>query len=330
MATPGNIFETYDAVGNREDLSDIIYNIDPTETPFMMLAGRGRASSTLHEWQADELAAAQHSPAAEGDDPTAVAATATVRIKNNTQINEKTIIISGTQEAVDKAGRKSELAYQLAKRAKEIKRDMEFSATQNTVKETGAADAGDARESAGFETWIGTYDGTAGFQDTASRGALGADADHAVDGTPDDAAAPTDGTQRALTETLVKDVLRAVWQNGGDPTVIMCGPFNKQQISSFTGNTTRFDRSEDMRVVTAIDVYVSDFGEHRVIPNRFSRDRSVLIITPRLWSFDYLRSFRQHPLAKSGDSEKRQLLAEWTLRSSNANGSGIVADVTTS
>jgi hypothetical protein len=138
------------------------------------------------------------------------------------------------------------------------------------------------------------------------------------------------GTQRAFKEADLKEVIRECWQEGGDPSVIMVGPFNKQALSAFSGNTTRFDRSEDMRLVTAVDVYVSDFGEHRVVPNRFCRDRTALVLTPRLWSCDYLRGFRQYPLAKTGDAEKRQLLVEYTLRASNPHGSGRVADLTTS
>ena len=147
---------------------------------------------------------------------------------------------------------------------------------------------------------------------------------------PDDDAQRTDGTQRAFAEADLKEVIRECWQEGGDPSVIMVGPFNKQALSAFSGNTTRFDRSEDMRLVTAVDVYVSDFGEHRVVPNRFSRDRTALVLTPRMWSVDYLRGFRQTPLAKTGDAEKRMLLAEYTLRANNPYASGPVADLTTS
>jgi hypothetical protein len=140
----------------------------------------------------------------------------------------------------------------------------------------------------------------------------------------------THGTPRAFKESDLKEVIRECWTEGGDPSVIMVGPFNKQAVSAFSGNTTRFDRSEDMRLVTAVDVYVSDFGEHRIVPNRFSRERSALVITPRMWSVDYLRGFRQFALAKTGDAEKRELLAEYTLRCGNPRASGVVADLTSS
>ena len=193
--------------------------------------------------------------------------------------------------------------------------------TQNTKRNVGATGA-TARQSAGLENWYLTVA-------NASRGATGA-ACASTAGTPDNNVAVTDGTQRALTEALFEGVIRNVWNSGGDPTIIMSGPFNKVAISAFAGNSTRFDKGEDKRLTAAIDIYVSDFGDHRIVPNRFSRDRTVHVITPRLFSVDYLRSFRQHPLAKTGDSERRQLLAEWTLRSSNEAGSGVVADLNTS
>ncbi len=325
MAQVVGTSETYPHIGIREDLADIVYNIDPTETPFMTMCGRGTATQPLHEWQTDSLEAANNRNAQiEGDDPTFTILTPTVRLHNQTQISRKEIIISGTLEATDRAGRQSELAYQLGKRSRELKRDMEANVTQNSPVEAGAASGGDARESGGYETWMMT-DGN------ASRGAGGSEADNTVlTDQPDDGAQPTDGTARAFAESDLKSVIQNVWNEGGNPGVIMVGPTNKQNLSAFSGNTTRFDRSEDMRLVTAIDVYVSDFGEHRVVPNRFSRDRSALIIDTEYWSIDYLRGFRQEALAKTGDAEKRQLLVEYTLRASNQKSSGIVADLTTS
>jgi hypothetical protein len=317
MTQPAETFDAYDAVGNREDLSDIIYNISPTETPFMMMCGRGRASAISHEWQTDSLAAAATNALVSGDDAAGDAIAATVRLNNRTQISGKVVIVSGTQEAVDSAGRKSELSYQLAKKAKELKRDMELIATGNYALTVGNATT--ARTLASLEVW---------YETNGSYGSGGSNSAKTA-GQPDAAATATDGTQRAFTETLLKTVIQQCWTQGGNPTVIMVGPVNKQTISGFTGGSTRFDKSEDKRLVTAIDVYVSDFGEHRVVPNRFSRDRTAHVLTPKLWSFDYLRSFRQHALAKTGDAEKRQLLVEWTLRASNEAGSGPVADLTT-
>ena len=330
-------FETYTQVGIREDLSDIIYNISPTETPFMMMIGRGTGDQSTHEWQIDILTAADadnNVPQGEDDSTGGFYAVVvpTVRVSNFMQISRKSVMVSGTAEVVDKAGRKSELAYQLAKKAKELKRDMEsILIAGNSGTDPQARVAGVTTASAllaPYETWVTT--GTGQPSNIASDGLNTTK----TGGSPSDEFSPgignerTDGTQRAFKEADLKEVIREAWTEGGDPSVIMVGPFNKQALSAFSGNTTRFDRSEDMRLVTAVDVYVSDFGEHRVVPNRFSRDRSALVITPRMYSVDYLRGFRQSALAKTGDAEKRMLLAEYTLRVSNPHASGMVADLT--
>lgn len=320
-ALPGG-YETYDAEGIREDLSDVIYNIDPVETPFMSSIGRGTASQTLHEWQTDALDTAAFNAVQEGNESLFAIPAKTIRPNNQTQISEKTIAVSGTIEAVDKAGRGSELSYQLARLSKSLKRDMEFTLTQNQVIDGGSGEPGPvARQLASYEDWI--------TGSVASRGGgIGADPTIVL-GTP--TTAPVDSAtadRRAILEPFLKSVIQNVWNNGGDPSLIICGPFNKTAISAFSGNSTRFDRGEDKRVVTAIDVYVSDFGDHRIVPDRFSRERTVLVVTPGLWSVDYLRPFAQKPLAVTGDTQKRLLNVEYTLRSSNRIGSGVVADLT--
>lgn len=319
MTQPTNAFSSYDAVGAREDLTDIIYNIDPTETPFMMMARRGRAEAVLHEWQMDQLAAVDENNAqVEGDDYEGEAVTPTDRLNNRTQISSKTVVITGTQETIRKAGRKSEMAYQLAKRFKELKRDMEAILTRNGPIAVGNDST--ARTLGGLETWLST---------NADRGAGGAAAAR-TNNQPDAGAQPTDGTQRALTEDAVKSVIQSAWTNGGNPGVIMCGPVNKQNVSAFTGHSTRQDRGEDQRLVAAISMYVSDFGEHRIVPNRFQRDRTLFVLDPALWAVSYLRSFRQRELAITGDSDKRLVLVEYSLEAKNERGSGVVADLTTS
>ena len=320
MAQPVGAYETYDAAGIREDLSDVIYNIDPIECPVLSSAGRGSASQTQHEWQTDNLDTAGFNVQVEGNDSVFATPTPTVRPYNRTQISEKTIMVSGTLEAVDKAGRGSELSYQLARLSKSLKRDMEYTISRNQALNDGAGGPpGTARALASYEDWI--------TGNRASRGTGGADATFSA-GTP--TTAPGDGTLRPLIESYLKAVIQNVWVAGGNPTLIVAGPFNKTIISTFSGNSTRFDRGEDKRLVSAIDIYVSDFGDHRIVPDRFSRDESVLVITPELVSVDYLRPFAQKPLAVTGDNMKRLLNVEFTLRMSNAAGCGIVADLTTS
>jgi len=313
MAQPTNTFDTYDSIGEREDLSDVIYSISPTDTPFLSSAAKTKSTAVLHEWQTDALAAASTSNAViEGDEATLDAVTATTRLSNSCQIMDKTVVITGTQEAVDKAGRASEIAYQIAKKAKELKRDMEAQITTNNAEVTGSATA--AREMGSLGAWVATNDvmGTSG-----TSGSVGN-------------TARTDGTQRAFTETLLKSVIKSVWDEGGNPTMIMVGPFNKQKLSGFTGNSTRFDAGADATLYTSVDVYASDFGQLQVVPNRFSRDRDAYVLDMDYWGVAFLRDFSMHELSKTGDSEKRQLLVEATLESRNEAASGLVADLTTS
>ena len=313
MAQFSDTFDTYDSIGEREDLSDVIYNISPTDTPFLSSAAKTKATAVLHEWQTDSLTAAVTNNAViEGDEVTIDAITATTRLSNSCQILDKAICITGTQEAVDKAGRASEIAYQIAKRAKELKRDLESSLTSNNAEVTGSATA--ARVMGGLGSWVATNDvfGTSG-----TSGGLGN-------------TARTNGTQRVFTESLLKSVIKSVWNAGGNPTMIMVGPFNKQKLSGFTGNSTRFDAGADATLYTSVDVYASDFGQLQVVPNRFSNDRDAWVLDMDYWGVAFLRDFTMHDLAKNVDAEKRQLLLEATLESRNEAASGHVADITTS
>jgi len=313
MAQPTNTFDTYDAVGIREDLQDVIYSIAPTDTPFMSSAAREAVKNTLHEWQTDSLASASTSNAViEGDDVTLDAVTATTRLSNTTQIMDKSVVITGTQEAVDKAGRASELAYQIAKKSKELKRDMEATLLGNQAEVAGNAST--ARKFGSINAWIASNDS---FASDGGSGGVGN-------------TARTDGTQRALTEAELKTVIKNVWNAGGNPSIIMVGPFNKQKISGFTGGSTRFDASEDKTLYTSIDVYSSDFGDLEIVPNRFSRDRDAHVLDMDFFSLGFLRDFTMMEIAKTGDSEKRQMLVEFTLVSRNEAASGGVYDLTTS
>tara|TARA_R110000787_G_scaffold56243_3_gene129398 strand:+ start:4441 stop:5379 length:939 start_codon:yes stop_codon:yes gene_type:complete len=312
MALPTSTLHTGIQIGRREDLSDVIYDISPTDTPFMSGIGRKKATGILHEWQTDTLATAAQNAVIEGDEATTDAATVTVRLSNSCQISDKVPRITGTSEAVDKAGRKSEMAYQVSKRARELKRDMEVALTRNGAETTG--DTATARTTAGLGAWMDT---------NTSAGTGGSDG--SVGNT-----ARTDGTQRAFTETLLKGVIESCWTAGGDPDCLMVGAFNKQEASTFTGNATRFKGAEDSELVAAIDVYNSDFGEFQIIANRFSRSRDAWLLQKDLWAVAYLRSFQLQDLSRTGDSERKQLIVEYSLESRNEAGSGLIADLTTS
>lgn len=314
MTQPLQTFDSYDSIGTREDLTDVIYNISPITTPFLSGAGRSKAEQTLHEWQTDSLAGVDlANKVIDGDDATHDAVAATTRETNRTQISDKVIVISGTQEVVNKAGRKSEMAYQIAKKSKELKRDMEAISTQN--QNIVAGNSTTARETRALESWLET---------NISHGATGSTTAGVV----------TDGTPRALTEALMKTQLEEIWDAGGDPTVLMVGKFNKGVISAFAGIAPlRRETGSSMgqaSILGAADVYISDWGELKVVPNRFSRDRTLLILDMDMWAFAYLRPFRVQPLSKTGDSERRQLIVEWSVEARNEVASGKVADITTS
>ena len=304
------------AIGIREDLTDVIYNISPTETPFMSNIGRTKCTATTHEWQTDSLATAAVNQQLEGEDYDSAgleASVVTVRPTNYTTISAKTLIISGTLEATLKAGRKSEIAYQVAKKGKEIKRDIEvtLSRQQAPVAQTGTT----SRKTRALESWIDT--------NTSETGSTHAST-YVI----------TDGTQRDLTEALAKAAIQAAWTSGGDPEMMLCGPVNKQNISSqFSGIATMYREQSGVgpgTIIGAADVYVSDFGELKVVPSRFSRDRTISIVQKDMWAVAYLRPFKVWELSKTGDSEKRLLLAEYTLESRNEASSAKVADLNTS
>lgn len=319
MAYLAGTFTSHVAIGNREDLSDVIYNISPTETPFMsMIAGREKATATYHEWQTDSLAAAAANAVVEGNDATFSTAAATTRVGNRTQISTKTVLISGTQQAVDKAGRDSEIAYQLAKRSAELKRDMEFILCQNTNSSAGG-NTGPARVLGGLGSWYNTN--TQGGTNFVAGGFSSGNT-----------VAHTETTANGLisfTEARLKTAMQQAWSAGGSPDIVMLGAYAKQEASRFGGIATLYrdaNGNKQGSILGAADVYVSDFGEVRIVPSRFSRARDVHVLDSSMWAVSYLRPFKQEPLAKTGDGEKRQLVVEYTLVSKNEAASALIAD----
>ena len=318
MTAPTGTYTVYDTSstrgGLREDLTDMIYNISPTDTPLMSTLAKGKATAVYHEWQTDSLASATTANAlVEGDDATATTASPTYRIGNYTQIVGKTIQVSGTLEAVDKAGRKSEKAYQLAKASSEIKRDIETILFANQASTAGSSSS--ARKMGTMLAWLKT---------NTSVGTSGAD--------PTTAGSTTrsDGVVRTFTETLLKEVIREAYISGGNPKVMYVSPIGKQKTSEFTGIAAqRYMAPGDAptTIIGAADVYLGDFGSISIVPNRFMRTRDAIVVDPEYASLAYLRPFQTIELAKTGDSEKTQLLAELTLEMRNEAAHGIVADL---
>lgn len=310
-------YQTYQAIGQREDLIDVIYNIAPTETPFMNSIGKTTATARLHEWQTDNLAAVNvNNAAVEGATATDATLTPTVRLGNRTQISQKTIKISGTLETVNKAGRRSEKAYQLAKASSEIKRDMEAILLSNQVAADGNGTS-TARTLGGLQTWLNSnYNGTgtAGSNGTTAR---------------------VTGTDRAFTSTLLNTTMQSCFSNGGSPTMLLVTPAQKVVASTFTGIATRFrdvPANQQAQVIAAADVYVSDFGIIQIVPDRFipntDNDDTAFLLDTEMASVAYLRPFQTNELAKTGDNEMTQLLVEYTLQVNNEAAHGIITDLT--
>jgi len=323
MTIQTNAFPTYTAVGNREDLTNAIYNISPTETPFMVAIGKSKAMATKHEWQTDTLAAAVSTNAQlEGDVIVGSTTAPTTRLNNYCQISTKDAVVTGTQDAVDKAGRTTEIAYQMAKRAKELKRDMETVLTSNQKGVAGAT--GTARKLRGAEAWIAT---NTSRETTATSG--GTKGKSATNNSATSAAVDAT-TQRAFTETLLKKVLASVFSSGGDPTTIMVGPHNKQTFSTFTGRSSARQNVDAETVQAGADLYASDYGTLKVIPNRFQRDRTAFIFDPEYAAVAYLRPVFSYDLAKTGDSTRKAMSVEYTLEMRNEAAFGVVADIKTS
>ena len=311
MAIIANTFQSYTSIGTREDLSNVIYNISPSDTPFMSMVGRGKATNTLHEWQTDALDAVAANARVEGDEYTYIAVVPTVRLNNQTQISSKTVIVAGTQMATNKAGRDSEMSYQLAKHSKGLKRDMESALTGKVARAAGNTST--ARTLGGYETWPTSNVSRGGGSPAGSGAGSGA--------APVDAA-----TKRDLTEALLKTVIQSCYTNGGEPTVLMVGPVNKGKVSAFTGRASARQMIDATKIQAAADLYSSDFGDFKVIPNRFSREQTAYVIDPEFWKVVYLRDFKQEEVAKTGDAIKRALLVEYTLQASNQASSGVIAD----
>jgi hypothetical protein len=318
MTIIANTFTSFDAKGIREELANVISNIAPEETPFTSNVGSENVSNTFFEWQLDDLSSVDVTPVIDGDDVASFdATTATVRVGNYTQIRRRSMIIADNLGFQDLAGRNDEVAYQLAKRGKEIKRDLETIYTGNTARSAGSASAG--RVTAGLGAWIATNVNKAGDGTNPT----------AVDGSD----ARNDGTQRDFTEAMLKDVMQKAYTAGGNPSVLMVGPYNKTVVSGFAGIAAqRYQAPTDgpTTIIGAADVYLSDFGALTVVPNRFSRERDAWCLDTEYASIATLRPIQAVDLAKTGDAEKKMLICETGLKVSNEKAHGLIADLNVS
>jgi hypothetical protein len=328
MSQVSGTTDSYDLVGIAEDVEDIIFSISPTDTPLLSMAKKKKATNTLHQWQTDSLAAASATNRQiEGDDASFTTATPTTMLSNYTQISRKTLVTSRTADRVKKYGRAEEFARLIAKYGKEIKRDKEANLTQNGASSAGGSAT--ARASAGVESMIvnRVLPTTSGTGTTPGYGS-------------GVWAAPTDGTATGagstLTEAYLRSALELAWEDGGDPSVILCGSFQKKQIATFAGATAfagfynpKAGEAQGA-VIGGVDVYVSDFGKHSVKLDRFMRSRTVLAIDPEYVSIAWLDPIRFEELAKTGDAKKGMLVGEYTLVLDNPDAHGKVQDLATS
>ena len=318
MAQPANTFDSYDQVGIREDLSDVIHNITPEATPFFSKCGKTTANNTLVEWQTDTLRNSAANAHIEGDATAAQAATATVRLNNRTQIFKNAVIVSDTDEGLNKAGRQREMAYQIIKIAKEQKLDIEKALFDNNAKVAGNAST--ARELAGAPSWLVTNVNFVSASSGANPTGDGTDA-------RTDSGAPT-----AFSQAKFDAVMQSIWENGGEPDTVYLSAFQMNVALGFTGNNNQRSQvqASDERVIKSLAVYTTPWGTIEFMPSRENRSRDVFIMQDDKWEIATLRPTKNTELAKTGDNTQRQIVTELTLCAKSEKANGIIADNTTS
>lgn len=329
MAQISNTFETYDATGNREELADRIYQITPEETPFLSMVRHAPVSTTHPEWQTDALASPDTSNnVPEGNDWSYDAVSATTRVGNYTQISEKTLIVSATQDETNKAGRKSELAYQVAKKGVELKTDMEVILLSNQASLAGSGNGATNRKLGGLRAWLASNDDLGA---TGSSGGFNSSTS-VVD-------AATNGTQRAFTKALLDATILSTYNAGGSPSTLMVSPYVKTVFSTFLDDAnivplrSQATTKGKNTLVASAEAYLSDFGTIMVVPNRqmaragATIARNAFLIDPKMVKMGVFRDVKMHKPAKTGDAEKRVLNTEYTLLVNNEAAHGVVADL---
>ncbi len=329
MAQISNTWETFDATGIREELADKIYKITPSETPFLSLIPHVPIKTTHPEWQIDTLASPDTSNnQPEGNDWTYPALSATTRVGNYAQISDKAYIVSNTLDETDKAGRKSELAYQGTKKAQELKIDMEVTLISNQASSAGSGNAATNRKLGGFRAWLATNDSISG-----SSGGF-----NSTTGIVD---AASNGTQRAFTKAILDECILNAYNAGGSPTIAMCSPYVKTVFSTFLDDANIVPlrvnvdnpKSTKNTLVASAEIYHSDFGNITFMPNRqmaragATIARNCFFIDPSMVAMGVFRDIQKHTPAKTGDAEKRVLNTEYTLLVRNEAAHAVAADI---
>lgn len=302
----GETYTTYDQVGLAEDVSDVITNISPTKTPFQTSIGSEKVSARLFEWQEDSLRNPADNKKVEGFVAADVARTPTVMRSNYTQIMQDTFRISGTADAVKAHGRAKETAYQLAKTGEELKRDMEFA----FVGQVNAAVAGD--ESTEREMSSALY-----MIDSGNVVTTDSDA-----GTVGNQAGP-------ITETNLLACHKKIYDAGGEAEILMIKPADALIVAGFAAASGRQrDFGSSKTITNVVDLYVSPWGELKVVLNRFMLSTVAFLYQPDMFKKCVLRNWSREMLAKDGDAERHMVVGEFSLKHKNYKSSGYIANLT--
>jgi hypothetical protein len=322
MAAVANTFLSTSAVGNREELSDVVSRITPQDTPIYSMIGKGSCKSVHPEWETDDLAAPAENIQPEGNDYDFDAITPPERMGNYTQIMRKTWIISGTQEVVDEAGNVQKRRYQKLKKGVEIKKDVELAIVTNNASVAGAT-----REFGGLPSWIET---NVNREAGGSNGGFNSGTSLTV--------AATNGSQRAFTKVILDDVMKQGYEEGANFRHFVCSPYVKSVFVTFMSDTNvasfryAVEGGKGNSIVANADVYEGPFGKIMVHPNRVmttaATARNGFFIDTEFLKFLWLRKIQEDKdVAKTGDADKGVIIGEGTLKVSNEKGLGIAADL---
>lgn len=316
MALVTNAVTTYGTTTNREDLSDVIYNISPADTPFFSMAAKVKATAVLHEWSTDALEAVNTNNAQlEGGETSRASSTTPTRVQNYCQILEKNATVSGTQRAVNLAGASDMMDLQKAKKGLALRKDIEYALLGPQGMTAGGTTT--ARTMRGFNAWINA---------NGSRGALGADSTNGIAAVTDETAAGL----RTFTEAMLKDAIKDAYDDGGEPNTLLVGTYNKQIASTFTGRATAREMVKIGTVQGTASIYASDFGDIKIMTSRTQRSRDAHLVDPTKVKVASLRSFETENLGIVGDSDTAVIRWEGTLEMCHKDAHAGIYDLTSS
>lgn len=310
-----NAMTTYGVVGNREDLSGAIYNIDPFDTPIMSMARRRNVKNRTFDWQTEFLPDVDENNAQlEGFELARTAGQPTVRLSNTTQISKRDATVSGSQEAANAAGKSSEMGHQMALKSKVLKSDMEKIMSGRQAKVVGEDTTPVARKTEAIAHWIAR---ATNRNAVAGAAVVGYTATGLPAVSTDAFTAVSAGNQVPMTEVLVGNAMQRAYDNGASPTILVVPPAIKRTVSTFVGRDSTQVMVGKTEVVATVDVIATDFGRIKVMPSRWLPSDVALLLNPSFLAVAFYRNFRQYPLARIGDAETRMILAEWGVEMRN-------------